>query len=76
MTLSVALGKRTTTDTVLHTLPVEVEGILNSKPLRYVFSDPTDPNPVTPDMLLMGRPYSSLPRAMYCSSQHGTIVRF
>ena len=67
--LYVALGKQTTTDTVLHTVLVEVEGILNSKPLGYVSSDLADPDPVTPNMLLMGRLDSSLPQAIYCSSE-------
>ena len=51
------------------TVLVGVEGILNSKPLGYVSSDLADPDPVTPNMLLMGRPDSSLPQAIYSSSE-------
>ena len=69
MALYVALGKQPTTETVLHIVLAEVEGILNSKPLGYVSSDLADPDPVTPNMLLMGRPNSSLPRAIYASSE-------
>lgn len=42
-------------ESVLQTLLVEVEGILNSKPLGYVSSDIADLDPVTSNMLLMGR---------------------
>lgn len=41
-----------------------MEGILNAKPLGYVSSD-SDPDPVTPSMLLMGRQDASLPQVAY-----------
>jgi len=69
MALRVVLGNQPTTETVLHTVLIEVEGILNSKPLAYISSDLADPDPVTPNLLLMGRPDSSLPQAIYCSSE-------
>ena len=69
MALRVVLGSQPTTETVLHTVLIEVEGILNSKPLAYISSDLADPDPVTPNLLLMGRPDSSLPQAIYCSSE-------
>ena len=50
---------------VLHTLFVEVEGVLNSKPLTYVSTDAHDPDPITPQMLLTGRTDHSLPPATY-----------
>ena len=59
----------TDSTTVLHTVMVEVGGILNSKPLGYISSDLADPDPVTPNMLLMGRPDASLPQAIYCESE-------
>ena len=37
------------------TVLIELEGIINSKPLGYTSSDIADPNPITPNMLLMGR---------------------
>lgn len=57
------------TEEVLTTVLIEVEGILNSKPLGYVSSDVADPGPVTPNLLLMGRPDPSLPQAVYDSSE-------
>ncbi|KAL1250707.1 hypothetical protein QQF64_018503 [Cirrhinus molitorella] len=66
--LQVVLGNRTVAEAVLRTVLVEVEGILNSKPLGYVSSDVADPDPVTPNLLLMGRRDASLPQAIYSSS--------
>ncbi|KAL1266305.1 hypothetical protein QQF64_001980 [Cirrhinus molitorella] len=39
---------------VLRTVLIEVEGIMNSKPLGYVSSDISDPDPITPNLLLYG----------------------
>jgi hypothetical protein len=52
--LRVVLGDQTVTETVLWTVLIEVEGILNSNPLGYLSADIADPDPVTPNMLLMG----------------------
>ena len=59
--LRVVLGDQTVTETVLRTVLIKVEGILNSKPLGYLSADIADPDPVTPNMLLMGRRDASLP---------------
>lgn len=48
---------------------IEVEAILNSKPLGYVPSDVSDPDPVTPNCLLMGWPDSSLPQVVYAKNE-------
>lgn len=50
---------------VLHTVLTEVEGILNTKPLGYVSTDASDPDPVTPHVFLMGRPDGSHPQVVY-----------
>ncbi|CAM4718193.1 unnamed protein product [Leuciscus chuanchicus] len=67
--LYVTLGAQTVTEEVLQTLLIEVEGILNSKPLGYVSTDVADVDPVTPNYLLMGRPDSSLPQVVYPESE-------
>ncbi len=59
--LCTTLGAQTVTEEVLRTILIEVENVLNSRPLGYVSSDVADPDPVTPNSLLMGRPDSSLP---------------
>ncbi|KAL1267170.1 hypothetical protein QQF64_002845 [Cirrhinus molitorella] len=66
--LKVVLKDQTVPETVLRTVLIEVEGILNAKPLGYVSSDVSDLDPVTPSILLMGRHDSSLPQVLYDSS--------
>ena len=63
--LQVVVGKQSLHEDILLTLLIEVEGILNAKPLGYVSSDIADPEPVTPNMLLMGRRDASLPQVSY-----------
>lgn len=50
---------------VLHTVLIEIEAILNCKPLGYVSADLADPDPVTPNCLLIGRPDGSLLQVVY-----------
>ncbi|XP_073789840.1 uncharacterized protein [Danio rerio] len=66
--LQVILREQSVPEPVLQTLLVEVENILNSKPLGYVSSDIADVDPVTPNLLLMGRRDASLPQVLYDSS--------
>ncbi len=66
--LRIILRDQSVPEPVLYTVLVEVEGILNAKPLGYVSTDATDPDPITPHVLLMGRRDSSLPQALYDSS--------
>ncbi|XP_028296698.1 uncharacterized protein LOC114458488 [Gouania willdenowi] len=63
--LQVVLQGQSVSEDLLHTVLIEVEGILNSKPLGYVSSDIADIDPITPNMLLMGRRDASLPQAVY-----------
>ncbi|XP_067219119.1 uncharacterized protein [Chanodichthys erythropterus] len=63
--LQVVLKDHIVPEEVLITVLTEVEGILNSKPLGYVSSDIADPDPITPNLLLMGRRDASLPQAVY-----------
>ena len=63
--LQVVIGAQSLHGEVLLTFLVEVEGILNAKPLGYVSSDLADP--VTPSMLLMGRRDASLPQVSYAT---------
>ncbi len=63
--LHTTVGGQPIPEEVLRTVLLEVEGILNSKPLGYVSSSLTDLDPVTPNVLLMGRPDGSLPQIVY-----------
>ncbi|XP_038063201.1 uncharacterized protein LOC119733910 [Patiria miniata] len=66
--LRAVLQDRTVFEPVLHTLLVEVEGMMNSKPLGYASTDIADADPVTPNMLLMGRRDPALPMVLYDES--------
>ena len=55
------LGRASITLTELQTLIVEVEAILNDRPITYVSSDAADLEPLTPFHLLHGRRITSLP---------------
>ncbi len=69
--LQVAVGSQSVSEDVLSTVLVEVEGILNSKPLGYVSTDVADLDPITPNLLLMGRRDASLPQVVYASELMG-----
>ena len=55
------LGKALVTLPVLQTLIVEIEAVLNDRPLTHVSSDLNDLEPLTPSHLLCGRRITSLP---------------
>lgn len=63
--LYTCVGAQPVHEDVLLTVLLEVEAILNSKPLGYVSADIADIDPVTPNSLLMGRPDGSLPQVVY-----------
>lgn len=66
--LRIILGNQSVMEPVLRTVLIEVEGILNSKPRGYLFTDASDPDPITPNLLLMGRRDASLPQAMFADT--------
>ena len=55
------LGRARITLMELQTLIVEIEAILNDRPITYVSSDISDEEPLTPSYLLYGRRITSLP---------------
>lgn len=63
--LGLAVRDKSPHEDVPLTILMEMGDILNSKPLGYVSVDVADPDPVTPNLLLMGRHDASLPHAVY-----------
>jgi len=43
---------------------VEIEAVLNDRPLTHVLSDLSDPEPLTPSHLICGRRITSLPHTV------------
>lgn len=68
--LRTTLGAQIVSEEVLRTVLLEVESILNSRPLGYVSTDIADPDPVTPNLLMGLRSATSgLPRIRAAQSQ-------
>lgn len=59
-TLKKVLGRTFVSLTALQTITVEIEAILNNRPLTYVSADVNDPEPLCPAHLLYGRRIVSL----------------
>ncbi|XP_071138915.1 uncharacterized protein [Mytilus edulis] len=55
------LGRALVTFRVLETIVIEIEAILNDRPLTHVSTDLTDDEPLTPSHLLYGRRVKTLP---------------
>jgi len=60
-TIKKTLGRAHISLQVLQTVVVEVELILNNRPLTYLSDDIRDPQPLTPSHLLHGRTLNKLP---------------
>ncbi|XP_052405908.1 uncharacterized protein LOC127951863 [Carassius gibelio] len=67
--LYTVIGVQPISEEVLYTVLLEVEAILNSKPLGYTSSDVVDLDAITPNVLLMGRPDGALPQVVYPKSE-------
>ena len=57
--IRIVLGNDRVTDEVLMTVFKEVAAILNSRPLTHLSVDPDDPEPLTPNHFIHGRPLPS-----------------
>ena len=60
-TLKKTLGRSYVTMEKLQTVLIEIEAIMNDRPLTHVSSSLDDPEPLTPSHLLLGRRLTSLP---------------
>ena len=59
--LRVVLGNHIVSEEVLFTVLVEVEAVLNGRPITYCSGDARDPEPLTPRHFLLGYPEVALP---------------
>ena len=55
------LGKALLSYSELYTILTDIEAVLNQKPLSYHEVDPSDPEPITPSQLAIGRNLRELP---------------
>lgn len=64
ITLKRVLGRASVQLSELQTIVVEIEAILNDRPLRFVSSNIEDEQPLTPSHLLYGRRITALPHPL------------
>ncbi|GFS61188.1 integrase catalytic domain-containing protein [Trichonephila clavipes] len=63
LALRKTVGRATLFRDELETLLIEIEGVLNSRPLTYIFSEFNEPEPLTPSHMILERRVNSLPPA-------------
>ncbi|XP_075253196.1 uncharacterized protein LOC142344998 [Convolutriloba macropyga] len=64
----IILGSKRLTSDVFHTIMVETESMLNSRPLTHVADVPDKEEPITPNHFLVQRPYHSMPQGDFSST--------
>ena len=72
-TLLIILGSRKFTFDVFHTIMVEAEAMMNSRPLTNVSDAMENEEPLTPNHFLLQRPYNSLPPGIFPSTKPANL---
>lgn len=70
------LGNCNLTYEELNTVLVQIEAVLNSRPLTPLSADPSDLLPLTPGHFLNGRPLTALPTDCYEQHATGRLSRY
>lgn len=70
------LGNNSLNYEELSTLLIQIESILNSRPLSPLSTDPSDPTALTPGHFLIGRSLNSIPEKDYTQVPSGRLSRF
>lgn len=70
------VGEAKLTYEELSTVLTQIEGVLNSRPLSPLSTDPEDMTPLTPAHFLMGRPITSLPDNDYKQMPENRLAKF
>ncbi|XP_063394966.1 uncharacterized protein LOC134679941 [Cydia fagiglandana] len=60
----------------LYTILVQIEALLNSRPLTPLSTDPRDMRPLTPGHFLVGRPMTALPSPPLVDVNQNRLTRF
>lgn len=55
------LGKTSLSTSELETVLVEIESVVNSRPITFVYNDPNEPSPISPSHFLVGERLTSAP---------------
>ncbi len=81
ISLRKVLGKALLCMEELQTVLVEIEAIINSRPLTYIFDNPMEPSPLTPSHFLVGKRLTSLPHhagpsTVVSATRNDTLKRY
>lgn len=76
------VGRSTLSLNELETVFIEIEAMINSRPITYVYDEPTEPSPLTPAHFLIGKRLLSLPVSrttsedLLVSSRNSLVKKF